>query len=75
MLIGKNLENIHKNNLLVGKGNISHKNEVFSENYEGWVLIEQTEKHKGDNMIHINNMKRKSYGISTRTKFVHSCVI
>ena len=73
MLIGKNLENIHKSNLMVDKWNIPHKNEVFSENYEGQVLIEQTDEHKylgfmlsnkGDNMININNMKRKSFGIS-----------
>ena len=77
MLIGQNSENIFKSKLSVDKWNISHDKEQFSENYEGQVLIEQTDEHKylgfmlsskGDNMANINYMKRKSHGI-TRSIF------
>ena len=72
MLIGNNFELEEKNELSVDKWSVSHKNEHFSESFDGKVFIEQTNEQKylgfvlsstGNNMANINQMKRKSIGI------------
>ena len=78
MIIGKSLENIHKNNLEVDKWEIVRKEEnktgreLFFEEFRGQVPIEKTEEQKylgfvlsskGNNMANINHMKNKSHGI------------
>ena len=72
MLIGKNIENIATSKLSVDKWSVSHNKEQFLENYEGQVYLEQTDEQKylgftlsskGNNMVNINQMKRKSHGI------------
>ena len=72
MLIGNNFELEEKNKLSVDKWSVSHKNEHFSESFDGKVFIEQTNEQKylgfvlsstGNNMANINQMKRKSIGI------------
>ena len=78
MMISKKPDKVHNNQLSVDNWNIKHvenKNTgelELVEEYEGRILIEETEKQKylgfilsckGDNMINIKNLKNKSIGI------------
>ena len=80
MLIGTE-EDLVYNNLLVDKWNIEHKvdedtkEENLEEKYEGKVEIEKTEKQKylgfylsgrGDNMVNIHEMEKKSVWVSKK---------
>ena len=80
MLIGTE-EDLVYNNLLVDKWNIEHKvdedtnEENLEEKYEGKVEIEKTEKQKylgfylskrGDNMVNIREMEKKSVWVSKK---------
>ena len=78
MMISKKPDKVHNNQLSVDNWNMKHvenKNTgelELVEEYEGRILIEETEKQKylgfilsckGDNMINIKNLKNKSIGI------------
>ena len=81
MLIGKDLENTLYSDLTVDKWNVTYnddpetgENELV-ETYEGQTPIQRTEEQKylgfvlsskGDNMVNINHMKKKSKGIIRR---------
>ena len=78
MLVSKNTENVINNPLTVDKWNVKHVENIETgdsdliETYEGGVEIEKTDNQKylgfvlsckGDNMVNINAMKKKSIWI------------
>ena len=80
MLVGKNTENIINTKLFVDKWEVKYEEsdtgeEVLKETYVGQVPIEETDEQrylgfvlssKGNNMVNINSMKKKSKGIIRR---------
>ena len=80
MLIGKNTDNIINTKLYVDKWQVKYEEsdtgeEVLEETYVGQTPIEETEEQrylgfvlssKGNNMVNINHMKKKSKGIIRR---------
>ena len=80
MLIGKDTKNIINTELFVDKWEVKYEvsetgEDVLVETHVGQVFIEETEEQrylgfilssKGDNMVNINHMKKKSKGIIRR---------
>ena len=80
MLLGKNTDNIINTKLYVDKWQVKYEEsdtgeEVLEETYVGQTPIEETEEQrylgfvlssKGNNMVNINHMKKKSKGIIRR---------
>ena len=81
MVVGKDAENALVRDLTVDKWNVSHHDDpetgedILVESFEGQVPIQKTSQQKylgfvlsdkGDNMVNINEMKKKSKGIIRR---------
>ena len=81
MLVGKKLENFHQSDLHVDSWRVEYEENVQTgeddliENYDGKVLIEQTQEQMylgfvvsslGENMANIRHLKKKSIGVTRK---------
>ena len=81
MLVGKNLENFYQSDLHVDSWRVEYEENVQTgeddliENYDGKVLIEQTQEQMylgfvvsslGENMANIRHLKKKSIGVTRK---------